>query len=135
MSVCEVVYSTEKEVLEVKFYIFQDDLKAVLYGNPDAPAIEEGLASGYILKHFNLAINGLPQPLGFQFMRGKNDQILVQFATQKIPVGSISSIQVKSNLLTEKFRDQINMVYAVLPGREKLTQILDATKTEARFSF
>lgn len=135
MSVCEVVYAPEKEAFDVKFYLFQDDLRAALYGNPNAPDIEENKATDYILHHFNLNINGQSQPITFQSMRGKNDQVLVQFSTVKIPLASISKMQVKNNLFLEKFRDQINMVYAVLPGRDKLTQMLDATRTEVNFSF
>ncbi len=135
MSVCEIVYSAENEAFDVKFYLFQDDLKSVLYDNPDAPTIEEIKASEYILRHFNLNINGQAQALVFQSIKGKNDQVLAQFSTQKIPLSSLSKMQVKNNLFLEKFREQINMVYALLPGRDKLVQMLNATKTEAGFSF
>jgi hypothetical protein len=135
MSVCEIVYSTDNEAFDVKFYLFQDDLKAALYNNPDAPTIEGNKASEYILRHFNLNINGQAQSLVFQSLKEKNDQVLAQFSTQKIPLASLSKMQVKNNLLLEKFREQINMVYALLPGRDKLVQMLNATKTEAGFSF
>lgn len=135
MSVCEVVYSPEKEAFDVKFYLFQDDLRTALYGNPNAPAIEEDKAADYLLRHFSLSVNGQQQPIAFQSMQGKNDQVLLQFSTQKIHLQSVATMQVKNSLLIEKFRDQINMVYAILPKRDKLTQMLNATRTEAGFSF
>ena len=135
MSVCEIIYSPEKEAFDVKFYLFQDDLKAAVYGNPLAEIVEAGAVSAYILKHFYLGLDGQQQTLSYHSLREKNDQVLVQFTTPKISPKTKASITVKSTLLTEKFRDQINMVYLIFPEKSNKTQMLNATKTEGSFSF
>ena len=135
MSVCEMVYAPEKEAFDVKFYLFQDDLKQTLYGNQDVRSIDGEEARDYILKHFEMSANGLKQPLSYQSMREKDDQVLVQFRTAKIPLEGLSGVQVKNSLLTGTFREQINMVYLVLLGKPKQTLMLNAMRTEGELSF
>jgi hypothetical protein len=135
LSVCEIVYAPEKQTFTLKFYLFHDDLKAVLYNNPNAPEIEAKAASEYVLKHFDLSLDGQPQALTYQSIREKNDQVLVEFSTPKISPKANAKLTVRNSLLIEKFRDQINMLYLILPEKEKKTMMLNATKTEGSFSF
>ncbi|MBI5914316.1 MAG: hypothetical protein HY842_03000 [Bacteroidetes bacterium] len=135
MSVCEVIYSAESESFEVKFYLFTDDLTAALAGDPNAALPARETISNYILKHFDLTVNGGRQALSFESIRQKNDQVLVQFTTPKVAAKSISKMTVKNSVFTEKFRDQTNMVYVIFPGKPKLTQVLDAGDTEGEFVF
>lgn len=135
MSVCEVIYLPENQAFDLKFYLFQDDFKETLYGNPLAEKIEATAARDYILKHFELIVNGQQQPLSYQDMREKSDQVLLQFTSQKIPISGISKIRVKNSLLLEKFRKQINMMYFLFPEKPKQTLMLNATRTEGELSF
>ena len=135
MSVTEVVFFEEKKAFEVKFYLFTDDLTATLTGDPNAALPASQDIGDYILKHFELSVNGGKQALTFQSIRQKNDQVLVTFSTHVFTQKKIAKITVKNSLLVEKFREQTNMVYAILPGKSKLTQILDATNMEGVFSF
>ena len=134
LSVCEIIYTPENEAFDLKFYIFQDDLKATLYNNLNAPEIETKAAGDYILKHFNLSLDGQPQALTFQSIKEKNDQVLVEFTTSKISPKANTKMAVKNTLFLEKFRDQINMLYLILPEKSKMTLMLNATKTEGSFS-
>jgi hypothetical protein len=58
-------------------------------------------------------------------------------ATFQTPVFTqkITKINVKNSLLIEKFREQTNMVYALLPGKGRETKMLNASTTEGAFSF
>ncbi len=134
MSVTEVVYTEEKKAFEVKFYLFTDDLTATLTGDPNATLPDSKTISDYILKHFELSVNGSKQALTFQSIRQKNDQVLATFSTP-IFTKKITKINVKNSLLVEKFRVQTNMVYALLPGKGRETQVLNAGDVEGEFSF
>ncbi len=133
MSVCEITYIEEKEIFDVRFYVFQDDLKETLYGDPQSPNLAADSASSYILKKVKLSLSGQPVHLAFSEMKEKEDQVMVVFHSGKINLHTNPNLLVSNCLLIEKFRKQTNMVYLSLPGRPKLTQILNAGKTEGRF--
>lgn len=135
MSVCEINYVTDKAFFEVRFYIFQDDLKEALYGDPQSDKMEEGSVVNYILEKVKIQSDGLPVPLTFSEMKEREDQIKVVFHTAKIKGGTISNLLVSNQLLLEKFKNQTNMVYVTLPGQTKKTKILNADKTEGTFEF
>ncbi len=134
MSVTEVVYSSETKAFEVKFYLFTDDLTATLTGDKNAPLPNSDAIGKYILQHFEMSVNGGKQGLNFQSIRQKNDQVLATFSTP-VFTQKISKIKVKNSLIVEKFRDQTNMVYALLPNKGRETKILNAGTTEGEFSF
>lgn len=134
MSVTEVIYKPETKAFEVKFYLFTDDLTATLTGDPLASLPAQTNISNYILKHFELSVNGSKQVLTFQSIRQKNDQVLATFST---PVFNqkIKKINVKNSLLIEKFKEQTNMVYALLPGKGRETELLNSGAVEGEFNF
>lgn len=134
MSVTEVVYSADSKAFEIKFYLFIDDLTATLAGDKNAALPSSQVIGDYIQKHFELDVNGGKQALNFQSIRQKNDQVLATFSTSVFPK-KISNIKVKNSLLIEKFREQTNMVYALLPNKGRLTQMLNAGDTEGEFEF
>lgn len=134
LSVCEMVYVPEKQSFDIKFYLFQDDLKAALYNDPNATGINAEAAGDYIIKHFSLRIDGHQQSLKLKSMQEKNDQVLVNFSVPLISTKPPASLLVKNTLLLEKFRDQINMLYLILPENDKKTLMLNATRTEGNFS-
>ena len=64
MSVCEIVYQPELSNFEIQLYIFQDDLKETIYGNPEAERLESHPVAEYINKHLS-AENDEAKKLGF----------------------------------------------------------------------
>lgn len=135
LSVCEMVYQPGNEVFECTFYLFEDDLKHALYGDPFAPQLEQSDAAAYVAERFAWQVNKKTQPMQFHSLRRKNDQVAVQFTSSKIPLNQVSEIHVKNTLLIEKFPAQVNMVYAVLPQQGKKVQMLTAKKTGGHFVF
>lgn len=134
MSVCEVVLAAGGGV-EVKFYLFKDDLTAAITGDPAAALPAQDAIGKYLAQHFGLTVNGGPHPLEFQALREKNDQVLVIFQSQKAFPKQVSGLTVRNAIFTEKFKGQSNMVYVILPDKKKLTQLFNAGKTEGVFSW
>lgn len=135
MSVCEINYLAEKESFQVRFYIFQDDLKEALYGDPLSDKMEEERVVEYILEKIKIQSDGQPISLAFSEIKEREDQIKVVFNTSKIKAETISKLLVSNQLLLEKFKSQTNMVYVTLPGQTKKTMILNAGKTDGLFEF
>ncbi|GAB4250831.1 MAG: hypothetical protein Kow0027_14460 [Saprospiraceae bacterium] len=134
MSVCEMTFPLENEDLQLKFYLFQDDLKAALYDNPDAPNIDEEKAAAYIADHFKISVNGQVATLHFNSMRMKNDQVLLEFTCPGTRFRSPVQLGVHNTILVEQFRKQVNMVYLNAPGKDRITLMLHASKTDGTFS-
>jgi hypothetical protein len=134
MSVTELVFSEEKKAFEVKVYLFTDDLTATLAGDPNAALPASKAIGDYVLKHFELSVNGGKQALTFQSIRQKNDQVLATFSSP-VFTQKIKKITVKNSLMLEKFKEQTNMVYAILPGKGRLTEMLDEGDIVGEFEF
>lgn len=136
MSVCEIAWVPESKTFNVKFYLFEDDLKVTLYPLMHSGPVAGKDAETYILKHFSMQVNGQPLPLTYASIREKKDQVLVQFESQEIPGTALKSVQVRNDLLVEQFRRQVNMVYVYYPDKDaRKTEMMDATKTRTEFSF
>jgi hypothetical protein len=135
LSVCEIVYQAEQSRFELTFYLFQDDLKFALYQQPDAPQLHASDVRGYVEKHFSWQVNDRQQPMQFMDIREKNDQVAVVFRSGSIPLSDISSIGVSSTILTALFREQVNMVYAIMPGQGRKVQMLNSSKKQGTFNF
>ena len=134
MSVCEISYVEEKKSFDVRFYLFQDDLKETLYSDPESPILRIDSVTNYILKKVRLSLADQQVSLNFKEFKEKEDQVMVVFQSDKIILQPKPNLLVSNRLLIEKFKTQTNMVYLSLPGRSKLTQILNAKKTEGRFN-
>jgi hypothetical protein len=136
LGICEIVYQPQNEVFELKCYLYQDDLRETLFGAPDAGSLDEGPIRDYILKQVELSVNGQVQKIQFQSLKLKNDQVLAQFTTAKLPAKNCSNLAFKNQLLIEKFKRQVNMVYVFFPDEsKKYTKMLDLNTTQAYFSF
>ena len=133
MSVSEVEYSAMTESFEVRVYLFQDDLKEAVYGDPLSPLLENAAISEYILAHIELEIDNEPVPLSFIELKERKDQVQVIFTTKKVNLKGANNVLISNELLIETFPKQTNMVYLSLPDKSRLTQILNAVKTIGEF--
>lgn len=133
LSVCEIRYEDSIGTYELKFYLFQDDLKAALYDDPAAPAMAEADVAGYIRQHFTFRPGGETVPLRYESMREKNDQVLVRFTVGGEGPDTYDHLSIRNTILVEKFRQQSNMVYLYLPGKEKASQLFDVRRTSWRY--
>lgn len=129
-----MTFPSENEDLQLKFYLFRDDLKVALYGDPDHPNIEQEKARKYVQDHFRLSVNGKSVALRFDSMQEKNDQLLLQFTSPGTRDLHPSTLEVTNTLLNTEFRNQVNMVYLIAPGKDRITMMLHASKTVGTFS-
>ncbi|HFA48984.1 MAG TPA: hypothetical protein ENJ95_08205 [Bacteroidetes bacterium] len=135
MSVCEIKYSGEQSRIELKFYIFRDDLRTALYGSMGEGDLAAGTVSGYILENFRLEINGKAEALAYRSMEEKKGQLLVTFTAPAIAPERISKLRISDRLLLKTFRKQTNMVFIEIPEQAKITEIFDVQKTEMEYFF
>jgi hypothetical protein len=119
--------------LQLRFYLFHDDLKEALYGEPDHVELDPEKAATYIANHFSLRIDGKPMPLHFDTMKWKNDQVQLQFTCPHAHFNGSKRIEVRNTILIETFPRQVNMVYLLPPDGRRITLMLHARKTEGNF--
>ena len=135
MSVCEMVYDGLNQQFEVRYYLFQDDLKEVVYGDPFSAHLEEEKVVSYILEKTKIKLADKYIELKYKELKEKEDQVLVTFTSGKINITDYSTLFISNQIMIEKFRTQTNLVYVILPNRPKWTQILNAGKTKAVYEF
>jgi|GEM_PF-1063186 len=137
MSVCEIIYSQQNRTFEVKCYLFQDDLRATLYDDPNNGILSPEIVVPYIQRHLTITINNQKQSLQLTSLNQKDEQILAQFTILAAPnVAKINNIGIQNSLLLEKFAKQINMVYVYYPNEQnKRAKMLDAQKNQDIFEF
>jgi hypothetical protein len=133
MSVCEIIYSESDKHFEVKAYLFMDDVTEAITGDPKAPLPNRDQLVQYVQKHFSLQVDGQAQTLQFYALRQKEEQVLLHFTAPALGK-SPASVTVKDDLLIEKFSEQTNMVYLIVPGHNKKVEALDKKKTQVAFS-
>lgn len=135
MSVSEVIYNAQRRGFEVKCYLFQDDLRETLYNDPFNGALSADKVGPYILRNFEMNVNGQAQKLNLAALRTKDDQVLVEFTAPAMPANTkISKVEIRNQLLLDKFSSQVNMVYLYYPDEQnKHTKMFDARKTQAAF--
>jgi hypothetical protein len=136
MSICEIVYLSQTRNFEVKCYLFQDDLREALYNDPLNGALSAEVVTPYIMRQLEIVVDGQKQPLQYQNLRTKDDQVLAQFVTPSLTASGVTKMTVTNRLLIEKFSRQINMVYVYYPTEtNKRTKMFDVNKTSEIFNF
>jgi hypothetical protein len=134
ISVCEVAYEPSGRYFGVKIYLFTDDLTETLTGQSKGPLPSRDIIVQYALKHVELRVNGADQPLQFRALRQKDDQTLVEFTTSPLTGSPLAAVSIYDCLLLEKFQQQTNMVYLLVPGKEKQSEALDRQKPTVTFN-
>jgi hypothetical protein len=134
MSVCELIYEPSDRHFDVKVYLFTDDLTQALTGDPRATLPTREAISQYILQHLELYVNNSRQELQFYSIRQKEEQTLLQFRTPAL-ASSPSGVYVKNDLLLEKFSEQSNMVYLMVPGKSRQVEALGNNRRNASFGW
>ena len=133
MSICEIIHQPEQGNVMLKIYLFADDLTQTLTGNASAPLPDRNAISQYVGQHIQLKINDYVMELEFAGLRQKDEQVLLQYQTRPNGFSAIGTIQLTNTLLLEQFKDQSNIVYAIQPGKNKQTQMLNHSTTVAYF--
>lgn len=134
MSVCEIQQEGTTSNLSVKFYLFQDDLKEAVYGDPESNVFEEETIIAYVVEKVRISTNGKVNKLIFSKIEKVEDQVKLTFNTEMKSSSSPNELKVNNQLLIEKFRQQTNMVYFTKTDGSKKTLILNKGKTIGKFT-
>jgi hypothetical protein len=128
VSVTQVTYSSEEETLQITSRVFIDDLEQVLKERFGADlhlatSGEEEIAASHIEKYlhtkFVLYINGKETAYSYLGKRYDNDIMVCYMEVSGIPPGSISSLEIQNDLLTDLFEEQKNIVHITINDLKK----------------
>jgi hypothetical protein len=132
MSICEVAYQPSDQHFEVKVFLFMDDLTEAVTGDAKAALPAREQIEQYVQTHFQLHVDGQKQVLSFYAMRQKEEQVMLQFSAPALAKAP-QKVGVANNIMLEKFGEQTNMVYLLVPGNSKQAEALDVKKTWVEF--
>ena len=133
LSVCEIEFLPEAQQFELRFFLFGDDFRLGIYGDPMHDPIAPEDAAAYLLDHFLIRFNGEKIPVKYKNILEKAGQTQVRFRTR--PVAQLpSEITIDNTILLEHFPSQVNMHFLLLPGQSRKSLLLKKGKTRGTFA-
>ncbi len=143
VSVCEVYHNPDSNSLEISMKIFTDDLELAIRQYSDgeftlldteAKNVDSDMLEKYLNQHFQILIDEKDTQLEFVGFEFDYDVILCYLEGKK--VRKISTIEIKNEVITEVFADQINLTHFQYNGsmkslkatREQPAGIIDTSK-------
>jgi len=127
LSVTNIAYSEKDDALQITTRIFIDDLEDLLkerYGivahldtDLELKNIDEYFEK-YLSAKFELEINGEIKPYDIIGREYDSDVIIFYLEVPKVDFSSISTIQVKNEVLTDLYDEQQNIVHFKLNGKK-----------------
>ena len=141
MSVCDLVYKSETQSLQIAVRIFTNDLetalkkaegKAVdLYHPADSLSLEKQL-NRYVQACLKIKINGQEQPMSYLGHEREAESCWLYFAIADCP--KPLQLDLKNSLLYNSFRQQANIIQAEVDGIKKSLR-LSFPEVNASFLF
>ncbi len=128
LSVTNINYAEKDDALQITSRVFIDDLEALLKERYDISGnlgtdTESRLADEYLEKYlrakFTLEINGEIKPFDFLGRKYDADVIIFYLEIPKVDLSSITSIQIKNEVLTDLYDEQQNIVHFKINGKKK----------------
>ncbi|MBD0779855.1 hypothetical protein HPE56_18815 [Maribacter sp. ANRC-HE7] len=128
LSVTNVTYSEKDQAIQITSRIFIDDFDDVLqerYGIESQLATpwESELADAYIEKYlrskFLVYLNGEQQEYDYLGKEYDNDIMICYIEIPKVAADSMESITIQSELLTDLFEEQQNVVHLKILNQKK----------------
>lgn len=131
LSLCEIEYTTKKQVMTIHLKLFLTDVnealifdpysKELAFCQPNEPAKANQLLLAYLNKFFYVKANGKKVELRIQRKKlsgeGDNTALWVYFEHKQGP--ALTSLEIKNAVFTDLFFDQNNIVYAHINGKSK----------------
>ena len=127
LSVTNITYSEKDDALQITTRIFIDDLEDLLkerYGIVAHLGTDLELKNidayfeKYLSAKFELEINGEIKPYDVIGREYDSDVIIFYLEVPKVDFSSISTIQVKNEVLTDLYDEQQNIVHFKLKGKK-----------------
>ena len=128
VSVTNVNYAEQEDALQITSRIFIDDLEEIMQQRYDfnaqlATEDESEMADNYIEKYFRtkfvVKLNGEYVDYAFLGKKYDNDIIICYLELPDINLPTLTSIEIKNELLTDLFDEQQNVVHFKINGIKK----------------
>lgn len=131
LSLCEIEYTSKKQVMTINLKLFLTDVnealvfdpysKELAFCQPNESAKADQLLLDYLNKFFYVKANGKKVELQIQRKKlsgeGDNTALWVYFEHKQSQ--SLTSLEIKNAVFTDLFFDQNNIVYAHINGKSK----------------
>lgn len=117
VSLCEVEYLPEREVMQIKLGLFIDDLeltlnkdykKSLKLGTPQETENVDELYFKYLQEHFRLVLNGEDTP--YTYVGKKYEDDIVRFYLEIPNLSELNSFEVYNRCLLRDFDEQLNII-------------------------
>ena len=127
VSVTNVTYSKEEASIQIISRLFTDDLDNLLetrYGlkaqlnTPDESPQADAYIQRYFREKFELSIDGVPREYSFLGKRYENDLVICYIELADVGP-AFESIALRSDILTDLFEEQKNLVHFDILGKKK----------------
>jgi hypothetical protein len=141
VTVTEINYNAKDRTLEISCKVFTNDFESALeknshshidLTNPKNKPLDDKLVSDYIMKHFQVSVDGRPAPLVFVGSENQTDATWSYFQANNI--GAFKKLEITSSLLYEAFDGQIAIIHAT-QGQDRKSTKISSPETHAEFDF
>ena len=141
LSLSEIEYSREEQLLTVELRLFLTDVRAALVFDPDSTELgfcqphESPTANllliDYLNTYFSVEANGLQAPLKIKDKKLKGEGINTALGlTFEYPqIGTLKSLKIKNAVFTDLFYDQNNIIYIHINGTSTSLMLNKKTPT------
>ena len=131
LSLCEIEYKADEQVLSIQLKLFLTDVnealvfdpqsKELAFCQPNESAQANQMLLDYLNRFFYVKVNGKKVNLQIKHKKlsgeGDNTALWVYFEHQLPP--PLTSLEIKNAVFTDLFYDQNNIVYAHINGKSK----------------
>jgi len=131
LSLCEIEYSSDKQLLTIHLKLFLTDVneailfdpysKALAFCQPNESAKANEMLMDYVNQFFYVKVNGKRAALNVKSKKlsgeGDNTALWVYFEYEQPK--PMTSLEIKNAVFTDLFFDQNNIVYVHVNGRSK----------------
>lgn len=131
LSLCEIDYKTERQILSIRLKLFLTDVNEALVFDPSSNELafcqdnESHSANPLLLKYLNdffyVKINGeiIPLVIGSKKLSGEGENTALWVSFEHHQPTPIKTVEVKNAVFTDLFFDQNNIVYVHLGGESQ----------------
>ena len=146
LSLCEIEYSSSKELLTVNLKLFLTDVneaivfdpysKELAFCQPNESKQANDLLLSYLHKFFYVKVNDKPIALNIKrkTLKGEGDNTALWVYFELKQEQPVTSLEIKNAVFTDLFYDQNNIVYVHIDDESK-SLMLDKKKSVHQLTF
>lgn len=141
VSMCEIEFLPERQVMQIRLGLFIDDLELTLnkdynktlkLGTPQEAENIDELYFKYLQEHFQLVLNKKETP--YTFIGKEYDDDIVRFYLEISNISELNSFEVYNSCLLRDFKEQLNIIKLKVKNYHK-TFYLSKTNDKGLLNF